>query len=225
MQHVSPNELQKAPPPTPVWIFIQGKEEEVEKRSEICVFVRVWLLSDCAKSCSCAIFKTEIRSGTKRKQSAFHMQACKTAQDALTWDQCRQQCKNGNINRPKGVRIWWIVVAVLSNAPFSTGLSFGTRHRGSNSSCQQQPFTYLSSQYISLHSIHFTSGNFVSPPLRFFHYLCVRLWDLCTNPLCVCAFVWVLSVFVRVCIHACVSAKKQNRIYTHVYPGCHGSLE
>ena len=129
-------------------------------------------------------------------------------------------------------------MAALSNAPFSAGLSFGTSHRGSNSSCQQQPFTYLSSQYISLDSIHFTRGTFVSPPLRFFHYVCVCVCvcvcvraGMCVS-VCICAntysmFVGLLSVLsapVHGWVHVCVS-EKQNSIYALVYPCCYGSSE
>lgn len=90
--------------------------------------------------------------------------------------------KRWNINRVKGTGIRWIVMAALSNAPFSTGLSFGTIHQGSNSSCQQQPFTYLSSQRIigvySFYLRHFCQPVLILPLCRMccsVRGCCVRL--------------------------------------------------
>ena len=118
-------------------------------------------------------------------------------------------------------------MVVISNAPFSAGLSFGTSHRGSNSSCQQQPFTYLFSQYISLDSNHFTSGICVSPPLRFFHYMCARHWmcGLRAHTHNACKF---FNCSLWVCV--CLSTKSKEYLHTHtththVYPWCHASLE
>lgn len=112
-------------------------------------------------------------------------------------------------------------MAALSNAPFSTGLSFGTSHQGSNSSCQQQPFTYLSSQS-TMDSIHLTSGIFVSPSL-FSH--CAKCVSVCMDAACTYSrFLCVFGVFV--CIDAFMRvSEKQYSIYTDVYPHCHESLE
>lgn len=100
-------------------------------------------------------------------------------------------------------------MVVLSNAPFSAGLSFGTSHRGSNSSCQPQPFTYPSSQYISLDSIHFTRGIFVSP-LKFFG-VCVYVCELHAH-----AYSLYLSF---ACVCACVKKKKEEKkyLFTHMF--------
>ena len=117
------------------------------------------------------------------------------------------------------MKIWRIVVVVLSNAPFSAGLSFGTSHRGSNSSCQQQPFTYLSSQYISLDSIHFTRGIFVSP-LKFFHYVrvCVLvcIWELRAHTYSM--FVSFFVSFVCVGVFMRVQSKKKEYLHTCLPP-------
>ena len=50
-----------------------------------------------------------------KKKSAFHMQPCKTPQDALTQGKATMQKRN--INSLKRMRMCWIVVDVLSNAP------------------------------------------------------------------------------------------------------------
>lgn len=109
-------------------------------------------------------------------------------------------------------------MAALSNTPWSTGLSFGTSHQGSNSSCQQQPFTYLSSQS-AMGSLHFTSGMFVSPSL-FSH--CAKCVSACADA--ACTYSWVF--YVSLCIDAFMRvSEKQNSIYTDVYPHWHESLE
>lgn len=132
--------------------------------------------------------------------------------NAKTWNKW-------NTNRLKGKRIRWIVVVVLSNTPISAGLSFGTNHRGSNSSCQQQPFTYLFSQYVLLGSIHFTSGTFVSPPLRFLYYVCARLggyvWTRSRTHLPLRSYLfWVYSCTLALC--AC-GREHRARIFTHTF--------
>lgn len=114
----------------------------------------------------------------------------------------------------KGTTTWWIVVAVVSNAPFSAGLSFGTSHRGSNSSCQQQLFTYLSSQYISLDSIHFTSGIFVSPSLKSLHYVCVLCVYVGRMHIPAVCF----SAFGHRCVYeVTVSVSMEKKVFTHAF--------
>lgn len=119
MQHVSPVELQRPLHPllpeylSEAWggAAVAAAAARGEKGSEICVFVRA---SDCViwmcQKVDDVLFLRQQFVALKKKQSAFHMRACKTARDALTRDQCRQQCnkkkkKKRNINRPKGTRI------------------------------------------------------------------------------------------------------------------------
>lgn len=118
----------------------------------------------------------------------------------------KTNAKRWNINRVKGTGIRWIAMAALSNAPFSASLSFGTSHQGSNSNCQQQPFTYLSSQSTA-DSIHFTSGIFVSPSL-FSH--CAECVSVCMDAVCTYSmFLCVFGVFVHRCVHARECKTKQ----------------
>lgn len=79
MQHVSLSKLQK--PLHPLLPEYLSEAHEGEKVSEVCISA---FLFERAKTWWYAIFKENNHIARKKKQSAFHMWACKTAQEALT---------------------------------------------------------------------------------------------------------------------------------------------
>lgn len=117
------------------------------------------------------------------------------------WDLHQQQLKKQFLKTLNRMMTWLILLYQRHLSLQTHWHTIGTSHQGGNSSCQQQPFTYLSSQYIPLVSVHFTLGIFVRPFL-FSDCVCVCACTLCavTYPVHSCMCKWKAQQYLHQCL-------------------------